>query len=1091
MQRIRDAGPRERPSILWPQREPMRVSSPEDASEREARHVASTVMESSAGRVWSPGTVARAAHRTLHSRALHRQAAGPRTVDADVSREIETSRGSGMPLPADVREFMEPRFGADFGEVRIHTDDQAERLSASLSARAFTYGKDIYFGRGEYRPNERGGAELLAHELTHTIQQRAVVQRIFGIDIGLPDPLSWLADKASVIPGFRLLTIILGVNPINMSAVERSAANILRALIEFLPGGGLITQALDSSGVFDKAGAFVEKQIATLGMAGAAIKAAVTDFIKGLSLPGDLLHPGATWERAKRIFTDPIDRLKSFGVGLVAGIVQLVKDAILPPIAKLAEGTEGYSLLKGVLGKDPITDTPVERSAETLLAPIMKMAGQGEFWEKMQQAKAIPRCWAWFKGVIPQLLAFVSQVPALFVSAFKSLTLEDIILIPKAFAKLAGVFGGFVGKFVSWALNAIWNLLEIIFDVVSPGALVYIKKTGAALKSILENPLPFVGNLVKAAKLGFTNFSEHFLDHLKAGLLDWLIGALPGVYIPKALTLPEFGKFALSVLGISWAQIRGKIVKALGPYGEKIMQGLELAFDIVKALVTGGPAAAWEVIKEKLTGLKDTIVDGIIGFVKDAVITKAIPKLISMFIPGAGFITAIISIYDTVMVFVEKISKIIQVVVAFIDSIVAIAAGNLGAAAAKVERILAGLLSLAINFLAGFVGLGKVADKILGVIAKVREKVDKALDAAIAWVVTKAKALFAKLFDAAKAGVKKLLGWWKREKKFSADGESHRVFFKGDAASAQLRVASDEKSLEDFVKTVVRTAKNGKAIDDITDAQASIKKLRTKRKPPKPDERDPTTDDEIDKLFDLIAGKLPELFSGDAWGTETNPLLLAYPKKSASLYRTLYLGPRVSGRMAQSTLQPHAGSVDPPAAGYDSKEIGTTATSLNAWIAKGGKVHVYTPFTQKSWPDGATLGSSKQLGVAPQFLAQPGTSFDYKKGETPGGKKLNDALKKFGFYGRKNGGENSDGDHILEAQLIGRDAADQIPNMWPLDKTENRHGENLENKADVEVSGRPDLKFKGLLAATQSKDKKKTNRSKGLRVMIKSTVETK
>ena len=111
----------------------------------------------------------------------------------------------------------------------------------------------------------------------------------------------------------------------------------------------------------------------------------------------------------------------------------------------------------------------------------------------------------------------------------------DIILLPRAFMKVAAVFGDFIGNFVSWAGTAIWNLLEIIFDVVSPGAFGYIKKTGAALKSILKNPLPFVGNLVKAAKLGFQNFADNFGTHLKAGLIDWLTGSLPGVYIPKAL----------------------------------------------------------------------------------------------------------------------------------------------------------------------------------------------------------------------------------------------------------------------------------------------------------------------------------------------------------------------------------------------------------------------------------------------------------------------------------------------------------------------------------------------------------------------------
>jgi hypothetical protein len=119
-------------------------------------------------------------------------------------------------------------------------------------------------------------------------------------------------------------------------------------------------------------------------------------------------------------------------------------------------------------------------------------------------------------------------------NALKSLEIIDLIFPWKAFAKIAGVFGGFAVQFVSWAGHAVWNLLEIIFDVVSPGALFYIEKTGAALKSILKNPLPFVRNLVRAAKLGFLNFADHFLTHLQAKLIDWLTGSLPGIYIPKA-----------------------------------------------------------------------------------------------------------------------------------------------------------------------------------------------------------------------------------------------------------------------------------------------------------------------------------------------------------------------------------------------------------------------------------------------------------------------------------------------------------------------------------------------------------------------------
>src|SRR6185295_19835833 len=181
------------------------------------------------------------------------------------------------------------------------------------------------------------------------------------------------------------------------------AANILRALIEFMPGGGLITQALDNSGVFEKAGAFVEQQIDSLGMTGSAIKAAVTEFIAGLSLKRIVTEPGNVWSEAERIFTGPIDQIISCAKGLVNGIIELIKDAILKPIAKLAEGTEGYNLLKGILGKDPITGEAVTPSAETLLGPLLNMIGLGDVWQKMQEAKAIPRAWAWFQTTLSQL----------------------------------------------------------------------------------------------------------------------------------------------------------------------------------------------------------------------------------------------------------------------------------------------------------------------------------------------------------------------------------------------------------------------------------------------------------------------------------------------------------------------------------------------------------------------------------------------------------------------------------------------------------------------------------------------------------------
>ncbi|HVZ42153.1 MAG TPA: DUF4157 domain-containing protein [Candidatus Kapabacteria bacterium] len=94
----------------------------------------------------------------------------PRVSDATAGR-ISSMRGGGEPLDRSVRERLEPRFGHDFGNVRIHRDAGAAQAARDVSARAFTVGGDIAFASGEYAPHTSTGMRLLAHELTHTIQQ--------------------------------------------------------------------------------------------------------------------------------------------------------------------------------------------------------------------------------------------------------------------------------------------------------------------------------------------------------------------------------------------------------------------------------------------------------------------------------------------------------------------------------------------------------------------------------------------------------------------------------------------------------------------------------------------------------------------------------------------------------------------------------------------------------------------------------------------------------------------------------------------------------------------------------------------------------
>jgi len=104
--------------------------------------------------------------------AVQRQATEPAAHDAlppSVTSAIQS--GGGQPLDRASRAHMEPALGADFGGVRLHTTPQADRAARDINAKAFTTGQNIFFAAGQHQPGTQDGDKLLAHELTHTIQQ--------------------------------------------------------------------------------------------------------------------------------------------------------------------------------------------------------------------------------------------------------------------------------------------------------------------------------------------------------------------------------------------------------------------------------------------------------------------------------------------------------------------------------------------------------------------------------------------------------------------------------------------------------------------------------------------------------------------------------------------------------------------------------------------------------------------------------------------------------------------------------------------------------------------------------------------------------
>ncbi|MEO1125070.1 MAG: DUF4157 domain-containing protein [Cyanobacteria bacterium J06639_16] len=96
---------------------------------------------------------------------------GSFSAGSNIEKRLQNSKGGGQPLGEGTRDFMESRFSNDFGNVRVHTNTEAVQMSKDLKAQAFTHGNDVYFNSGKYKPESSSGKRLLAHELTHTIQQ--------------------------------------------------------------------------------------------------------------------------------------------------------------------------------------------------------------------------------------------------------------------------------------------------------------------------------------------------------------------------------------------------------------------------------------------------------------------------------------------------------------------------------------------------------------------------------------------------------------------------------------------------------------------------------------------------------------------------------------------------------------------------------------------------------------------------------------------------------------------------------------------------------------------------------------------------------
>lgn len=279
---------------------------------------------------------------------------------------------------------------------------------------------------------------------------------------------------------------------------------------------------------------------------------------------------------------------------------------------------------------------------------------------------------------------------------------------------------------VDKAIGAIKAVINTIRQLASMLANV-LARAASVIGDIIGDPVGFLGNLISGIKGGIDRFFTNITTHLKKGLMGWLFGQLgdAGIELPDTFDLKGIVKLLASIFGLTWANIRTRIVMQIG---EKAMAAVEKGVEIFTIIKDQGVAGLWDKLVDKIGDVKAMIMEQLEDFVITRIITAGITWLISLLNPAAAFIKACKLIYDVVMFFVNNAERIAQFVNTVIDGVVDIAKGNVSAVVAKVENALGQMVPILIGFIASVLGIGGIGEKIRSIIQAIQKPVNKALD---------------------------------------------------------------------------------------------------------------------------------------------------------------------------------------------------------------------------------------------------------------------------------------------------------------------------------------------------------------------------
>lgn len=587
----------------------LKIGRPGDRYEQEADRVADQVMRIPNPRTAQSIQPVAPGHHSL----LQRQPEVVEDKDEDEEEVVQTKpalgqtpsvtpdlqtqlhAGGGQALPQRTREAMESRFHHDFKGVRVHSDRHAANLNRQMHAQAFTHGQHIYFGQGYYQPSTFRGQHLLAHELTHVVQQTGghtegqIVQRLdlseaqtgLGQSISVPsvnstrptisptsinlqkqeEEGSILSDIASGlgidlsqylddIPGYTLFTVIIEYDPIRGLAVERNAISLVQGLLGLLgPIGNNIFATLQEYEILQQAFAWIEAQLDQFNLSRERFARAINDLKNAAfdELPTSLGEVIQLFDRYVGSFARDV---VAFTRSLIEQLIAQIKAVAIDFAEGLLDENPAWDLLKKVLHYDPLRGEEVEASTVEILTDFLMLIGKEQELEQMQERGTLQETADWLDTQLGIFLGLLLQLTNLFTNAWAAIQPENLPNLSANLEGLANQAVQFLQGLGEFALTIALKVLEIIKN--------------ALLALLREHANTIPGYHLITVMVEKDVFTQEEVPLTPTNLIHGFMSLIPGgeeqfQQMQETGVIPEAAQrieTAMTELGISWPFVR-------------------------------------------------------------------------------------------------------------------------------------------------------------------------------------------------------------------------------------------------------------------------------------------------------------------------------------------------------------------------------------------------------------------------------------------------------------------------------------------------------------------------------------------------------